>query len=90
MPTHPALLALLCSAALVLGARPCLGASVVSLVSDPPPQPLSASQCVVDMPDESSVRTAVDSESRASTRGGACPLQWMPVLLASYTYDYTY
>ena len=43
-PAHPALLALLCSAALVLGAWPCLGASIVSLVSDPPPQPLSAWQ----------------------------------------------
>ena len=44
-PAHPALLALLCSAALVLGARPWVGASVVSLVSNPPPQPLLAWQC---------------------------------------------
>eukprot|EP00964_Phaeocystis_antarctica_P010801 scaffold5943_cov43-Phaeocystis_antarctica.AAC.1 len=39
------LLALLCSAALVLGASPCVGASIVSLVSGPPPQPLPAWQC---------------------------------------------
>ena len=47
MPTYPALLALLYSAALVLGAWPCLGASIVSLVSGPPQvqQPLSAWQC---------------------------------------------
>eukprot|EP00964_Phaeocystis_antarctica_P115869 scaffold79859_cov44-Phaeocystis_antarctica.AAC.1 len=46
MPAHPAaLLALLCSAALVLGAWPCVGALIVSLVSDPPPQPLPAWQC---------------------------------------------
>ena len=45
MPAHPALLALLCSAALVLGASPCVGASIVSLVSGPPPQPLPAWQC---------------------------------------------
>ena len=45
-PAHPALLALLCSAALVLGAWPCVvGASIVSFVSDPPPQPLPAWQC---------------------------------------------
>ena len=43
-PAHPALLALLCSAALVLGAWPGVSASIVSLVSDPPPQPLSAWQ----------------------------------------------
>ena len=43
-PAHPALLALLWSAALVLGAWPCVGAATVSLVSDPPPQPLSAWQ----------------------------------------------
>ena len=41
----PALLALLCSAALVLGTWPCVGASIVSFVSDPQPQPLSAWQC---------------------------------------------
>ena len=46
-PAHPALLALLCSAALVLGAWPCVGAATVSLVSDPPPQPLLAWQCNV-------------------------------------------
>ena len=40
----PALLALLCSAALVLGAWPCVGASLVSLVSDPPQQSLLAWQ----------------------------------------------
>ena len=34
---RPAMLTLLCSAALVLGAWPCAGASVASLVSDPPP-----------------------------------------------------
>eukprot|EP00964_Phaeocystis_antarctica_P008030 scaffold4319_cov57-Phaeocystis_antarctica.AAC.1 len=45
MPAHPALLALLCSAALVLGASPCVGASIVSLVSDPLPHPLPAWQC---------------------------------------------
>eukprot|EP00964_Phaeocystis_antarctica_P041773 scaffold23914_cov58-Phaeocystis_antarctica.AAC.1 len=44
-PAHPALLTLLCSAALVLGAWPWVGASIVSLVSGPPPQPLSAWQC---------------------------------------------
>eukprot|EP00964_Phaeocystis_antarctica_P130110 scaffold93965_cov75-Phaeocystis_antarctica.AAC.1 len=38
-PAHPALLALLCSAALVLGAWPCVGASI------PPQQPLPAWQC---------------------------------------------
>ena len=43
-PAHPALLALLWSAALMLGARTCVGAVIVSLVSDPPPQPLSAWQ----------------------------------------------
>ena len=43
-PAHSALLALLCSAALVLGAWPGVSASTVSLVSDPPPQPLSAWQ----------------------------------------------
>ena len=43
-PAHPALLALLCSAALVLGAWPWVGASIGSLVSGPPPQPLSAWQ----------------------------------------------
>ena len=43
-PAHPVLLALLCSAALVLGAWPCVGASLVSLVSDPPQQPLLAWQ----------------------------------------------
>ena len=43
-PAHSALLALLCSAALVLGAWPGVSASIVSLVSDPPPQPLSAWQ----------------------------------------------
>ena len=42
LPAHPALLALLCSTALVLGAWPCVGAS--SLVSDPPPRPLSVWQ----------------------------------------------
>eukprot|EP00964_Phaeocystis_antarctica_P159505 scaffold130560_cov60-Phaeocystis_antarctica.AAC.1 len=46
MPAHPALLALLCSAALVLGgAWPGVSASIVSLVSDPPPHPLPAWQC---------------------------------------------
>eukprot|EP00964_Phaeocystis_antarctica_P126414 scaffold90114_cov69-Phaeocystis_antarctica.AAC.1 len=45
MPAHPALLALLCSAALVLSAWPWVGASIVPLVSDPPPQPLPAWQC---------------------------------------------
>eukprot|EP00964_Phaeocystis_antarctica_P056472 scaffold33302_cov34-Phaeocystis_antarctica.AAC.1 len=44
-PAHPALLALLCSAALVLGAWPWVGASIVSFVSDPPPHPLPAWQC---------------------------------------------
>ena len=44
-PAHPALLALLCSAALVLGAWPWVGASIVSLVSDPLPHPLLAWQC---------------------------------------------
>ena len=44
-PAHPALLAVLCSAALVLGTWLCAGASIVSLVSGPPPQPLSAWQC---------------------------------------------
>ena len=33
---RPAMLTLLCSAALVLGAWPCAGASIASLVSDPP------------------------------------------------------
>ena len=46
MPARPALLALLCSAALVLGgAWPGVSASIVSLVSDPPPHPLPAWQC---------------------------------------------
>ena len=45
MPAHPALLALLCSAALVLGAWPCVGASIVSLLRKTPLQPLSAWQC---------------------------------------------
>eukprot|EP00964_Phaeocystis_antarctica_P102079 scaffold67490_cov55-Phaeocystis_antarctica.AAC.4 len=45
-PAHPALLALLCSAALVLGAWPCVGASIdVPFVSDLSPQPLSVWQC---------------------------------------------
>ena len=49
-PAHSALLALLWSAALVLGARPCVGAAVVWLVSDPPPQPLSAEKASVSFP----------------------------------------
>eukprot|EP00964_Phaeocystis_antarctica_P073954 scaffold45423_cov60-Phaeocystis_antarctica.AAC.5 len=44
-PAHPAVLALLCSAALVLGVSPCLSTSIMSLVSDPPPQPVPAWQC---------------------------------------------
>eukprot|EP00964_Phaeocystis_antarctica_P113829 scaffold77816_cov63-Phaeocystis_antarctica.AAC.2 len=47
-PAHSALLALLWSAALVLGARPCVGTAVVWLVSDPPPQPLSAEKASVN------------------------------------------
>ena len=60
-PALSALLALLCSAALVLSAWPYVGAGIVSLASEPRPLPLSTLHGAEETP-EGNATAAIDSE----------------------------
>ena len=60
-PALSALLALLCSAALVLSAWPYVGTRIVSLASEPQPLPLSTLHGAEETP-EWKAATAIDSK----------------------------